>query len=67
MNVLQMNGLRSSVGMSQMDGVRNGEVRRRAGIEREPSSRMDQIVLGWFEHVDRMDEHRMARRGRWRK
>ena len=45
-----------------MDRVRNEEVRRRAGIERELSSRADQRVLRWFEHVERMDEYHMARR-----
>ena len=42
--------------------VRNEEVRRRAGIERELVSRPDQRVLRWFVHVERMDEYRMARR-----
>ena len=32
------------------------DVRRRAGIERELASRIDQRVLRWFEHVERMDE-----------
>ena len=45
-----------------MDGVRNEEVRRRAGIERELANRADQRVLRWFGHVERMDEYRMARR-----
>ena len=42
--------------------VRNEEVRRRAGIERELATRADQRVLRWFGHVERMDEYRMARR-----
>ena len=45
-----------------MDRVRNEEVRRRAGIERELVSRGDQRVLRWFGHVERMDEYHMARR-----
>ena len=45
-----------------MDRVRNEEVRRRAGIERELASRPDQRVLRWFGHEKRMDEHRTARR-----
>ena len=45
-----------------MDRVRNEEVCRRAGIERELASRADQSVLRWFGHVERMDEYRMARR-----
>ena len=45
MNVLEMKCLRSLVGVSQMDRVRNEEVRSRAGIERELTSRADQRVL----------------------
>ena len=45
-----------------MDRVRNEEVRRRAGIERELGSRADQGVLRWFRHVEGMDEYCMARR-----
>ena len=61
-NVLEMKCLRSLVGVSRRDRVRNEEVRRRAGIERELASRADQKVLRWFGHVERMDDYRMARR-----
>ena len=54
-NVLEMKCLRSLVGVSRMDRLRNEEVRRRARIERELASR-------WFGHVERMDDYRMARR-----
>ena len=54
--------LRSLVGVSRMDRVRNEEVRMRAGIEWELASRADQRVLRWFGHVERMDEYRMTRR-----
>ena len=60
--VLEMKCLRSLVGVSRMDRVRNEEVRRRAGIEMELASRTDQRVLIWFGHVERMDEYRMAMR-----
>ena len=62
MNVLEMKCLRSLVGVWRMDGVRNDEVRRRAGIERELASRADQGVLRWFGNVERMDAYCMARR-----
>ena len=45
-----------------MNRVRNEEVPRRAGIERELASIADQRVLSWFGHVERMDEYRMVRR-----
>ena len=62
LNVLEMKCLRNLVGVSRMDRVRNEEVRRRAGIERELASRAYQRVLRWFGHVERMDKYRMARR-----
>ena len=55
--------LRSLVGVSGTDRVRNEELRKRAGIERELASRADQRVLRWFGHVERMDEYRMAQKG----
>ena len=45
-----------------MDRVRNEEVRRRDGIERELASTAERRVLRWFGHVERMDEYRMASR-----
>ena len=55
-----------------MGRVRNEEVHRRAGIERELASRADERVLRWFGHVERMDDYRLTRRvlmvevsGRW--
>ena len=44
-NVLEMKCLRSFVGVSRMDRVRNEEVCRRAGTERELASTADQRVL----------------------
>ena len=44
-NVLEMKCLRNLVGVSRMDRLRNEEVRRRAGIERELASRADQRIL----------------------
>ena len=45
MNTLEIKCLRSLVGVSRMDRVRNEDLRRRAGIERELASRADQRVL----------------------
>ena len=51
-NVIEMKCLRSLVGVSRMDRVRNKEVRRIAGIEKELARRADQRVLRWFGHVE---------------
>ena len=61
-NVLEMKCLRSLIGVSRMNRVRNEDVRRRAEIERELESRTDQRVLRWLGHVERMDEYRLAGR-----
>ena len=62
MNVLAIKCLRSLVGVSRMNRVRNEEVFRSVGIERELVGRVDQSVLRWFGHVERMDGYRMARK-----
>ena len=49
-NVLEMKCLRSLVGVSRMDRVRNEEAHRRAGIERELASTAVQRILRWFGH-----------------
>ena len=60
-NVLEMKCLRSLVGVSRMNRVRNEEVRMKAGIKRELASIADQRVLRWFGHVERMDEYCMPK------
>ena len=55
-NVLEMKWLRCIVEVSGMDSVRNEEVRRRVGIERELASISDQRPLGWLSRRERMDE-----------
>ena len=60
-NVLEMKCLRSLVGVSRVDRVRDEEVHRRAGIERELASIADQRVLRWFGQVEKMNEYHMAR------
>ena len=59
-NVLEMRCLRSLVGVSRMDRVRNEGVRRGAGMEGELASGADRRVLRWFGHVGRMDEYRIV-------
>ena len=54
-NVLEMKCLRNLVGVSRMDRVRNEEVPRRAGIERDLASIANQRVVRWFGHVERME------------
>ena len=57
-----MKCLRSLVGVSRLDKVRNEEARRRAGIEKELVGGADQRLMRWVGHVERMDKHRLTRR-----
>ena len=50
--VLDMKCWRSLLGVSRMDTVRNQKVRRRAGIERELTSRADQSIEIVWAHVE---------------
>ena len=62
LDVFEMGCLRSICGVTLWDRVRNEEVRRRTQVERKLSSRVDQRVLGWFGHMERMEEKRMIKR-----
>ena len=47
-NVIEMKCVRSLIGVTRMDRVRNDGVRRRMGIERELTSRVDQrLEMVW--------------------
>ncbi len=62
LDVFEMRCLRSMVGVTRLDRVRNEEVRRRAGVVRKMSERVDQRVLGWYGHMVRMNEERLTNR-----
>ena len=66
-NVIELKGLKCLVGVSRMERVGNAEVCRRAEIERELTSRVDQRVLRWFLHGERVNGHCLARWVLWRK
>ena len=48
MNVLEMKCLKNLVKATKMDRVRNAEVCKKSGIERELAMGMDPRVLRWF-------------------
>ena len=52
-----MKCLRSLVGVSRIGKVRNEDIRRRAGTEKDNECRVDHRLLRLFEHVERMDEY----------
>ena len=52
--IRELKSLRSLVGVSQRDRVRNEEMHRRTGIEMTLARRVDLRVLKWFGQVERM-------------
>ncbi len=62
LDVFEMRCLRSMVGVTKMDRVRNEEVRRRTGIVMKMSEREDQRVLSWYGHLVGMGEERLTKR-----
>ena len=62
MEAVEMNCLRNICGLRRIDKVLNVKIRRRCGENVSVSQRIDQGVLRWFGHVERMGEERMAKR-----
>ena len=62
LNVFEMKCLRSMIGVSRLDRVRNEVVRARTGVRRELAARVDVNVLRWFGHVERMDNERLLKK-----
>lgn len=61
LNVFEMRCLRSMLGVTRMDRIRNEDIRERVGIRSELAGRADQCALRWFGHMERMDEGRMTK------
>ena len=59
---VEMNCLRNICGIRRIDRVSNAEIRRRCGKNVSLGQRIDQGVLRWFGHVERMGNERMAKR-----
>jgi len=59
---LEMSCLRIICGVRRMDMISNVEIRRRCGKNVGVGERMDQGVLRWFGHVERMGGERLVRR-----
>ena len=57
----EMKFLRSMLGKTRMDKVRNENVRNEIGVEKH-NDRMEKNKLRWFGHVKRMEEGRIPKR-----
>ena len=61
LEVVEMKCLRSICGLRRVDRVRNEEIRRRCQMEVSISERVEQNVLRWFGHMERMPEERVVK------
>ena len=62
MEAVEMNCMRNICGLRRIDRVSNVEIRRMCGKNVSVSQRMDQGVLRWFGHVERMGNERLVKR-----
>ena len=57
-----MDNLRRLLGIRSMDRVPNGRIRELCGVTKGVDERIDEGVLQWFGHVERMENGRIAKR-----
>ena len=52
---IQMDNLRELIGIRRMDKVPNARLRELCGVKKGLDERMDEGMLRWFGHVERME------------
>ena len=60
--VLQMDNLRGLLVIRRMDRISNARIRELCGVRKGLDERIDESVLRWFGHVERMERDRIAKR-----
>ena len=59
---VQMDNLRGLLGIRRMDKVPNARIRQLCGATKGVDEKIDERVLRWFGHVERMENDRNAKR-----
>ena len=59
---LQMDNLRELLGIRTIDRVPNARIRELCGVMKDLDERNDEGVLRWFDHVERIEKDRIAKR-----
>ena len=57
-----MDKIRSLLGIRRMDRVPNARIRELCGMAKGVDERIEEGVLPWFSHVERMENDRIAKR-----
>ena len=59
---VEMDSLSGLLGIRGMDKVPNARIRELCGVTKEVNERIDEGVLPWFVHVDRIENDKIAKR-----
>ena len=62
---VQIYNLRGLLGIRRMDRVQNVRIKEFCGVTKGVDERIDEGVLRWFDHVERIENDRIARRVCW--
>ena len=62
---LQMDNLRGLLGMRRLDKVLNALISELCRVTKRVNETMDEGVLWWFGHMEKMRNHEIARRVRY--
>ena len=60
--VVQMDNPRGLLGIRRMDRVPNAQIRELCIVNKGLDERIDEGILRWFTHVERMERDRTAKR-----
>ena len=59
---VQMDNLRGMLGVRRIDKMRNERIRELCGVKKGMNERINECVLSWFGHMERMEESRLVKR-----
>ena len=59
---VQMDNLRSVLGLKRTDKIRNEFIRNTCGVEKGINESINESMLRWFGHVEGMEDSRLAKR-----
>ena len=59
---VQMDNLRGLLGIRKMDKVPNARIRKLCRVTKEVDERIDEGVLRWFDHREKMENDMLAKR-----
>ena len=62
---VQVDNLRGFLGIRRMDRLPNARIRELCGVTKGVDEKIDEFVLRWFGHVERMEKEMIARRVCW--